>query len=131
MVLTTMRFGRRFREYCVAVCLIATCAAPVAARSAVIGSEQYLNVIDRRASLERIDAVLARANVAAELRRLGVAPELALARAEALNDQELLLLADELENLPAGGSLLGIVGIVFIVLLVLELVGVIDIFNKI
>ena len=40
------------------------------------------------------------------------------------------MLAEDLENLPAGGSVLAVVGIVFIVLLILELVGVIDIFNK-
>ena len=33
--------------------------------------------------------------------------------------------------MPAGGNLLGVIGIAFIVLLILELVGVIDIFNKI
>ena len=75
--------------------------------------------------------MLARAEVAAELRRLGVEPEAALARAEALSDQELQILVDDLENLPAGGSLLGTVGVVFIVLLILELVGAIDIFTKI
>jgi len=101
------------------------------ARAAVISGEQYFQAIDRRESLERIDAVLARAEVAAELRRLGVEPEAALARAEALSDQELQILVDDLENLPAGGSLLGTVGVVFIVLLILELVGAIDIFTKI
>ena len=65
------------------------------------------------------------------LEQLGVDPLAADARIAALTDQELQLLATDLENLPAGGSALGVVGIVFIVLLILELVGVIDIFNKI
>ena len=52
-------------------------------------------------------------------------------RMAALTDQELQLLATDLENMPAGGSLLGALGVAFIVLLILELVGVIDIFNKI
>ena len=52
-------------------------------------------------------------------------------RIAALTDQELELLAAELENMPAGGNIVGAIGIAFIVLLILELVGVIDIFNKI
>lgn len=101
------------------------------AQAGVISAEQYVAAFDRRAAIERIDAVLARDAVREELKRLGVAPEDAFARVAALTDQELALLAENLEQLPAGGNLVGVVGIVFIVLLVLELVGVIDIFKKI
>ena len=41
-----------------------------------------------------------------------------------------MLLHDRLEELPAGGSLLGALGIAAIVVLILELVGAIDIFKK-
>jgi len=90
-----------------------------------------LDVLERRATLDEIDAVLARAEIRRELERLGVDPAETSARVAALSDAELMELADNLENLPAGGSLLGVIGIVFVVLLILELVGVIDIFKKI
>jgi hypothetical protein len=90
-----------------------------------------LDVLERRATLDEIDAVLARAEIQSELQRLGVDPAETSARVAALSDAELSELADNLENLPAGGSVVGIVGVVFIVLLVLEFVGVIDIFKKI
>jgi len=96
----------------------------------VIGAEQFVNVMDRRATIDRINVVLARSEVRQELERLGVDPDNASARVAALNDQELVFLAENLEELPAGGDLLAVVGIVFIVLLILELVGVIDIFKK-
>lgn len=102
-----------------------------AARAGVIGTQQYLTAIDRDAALARIDAVLAREEVRNRLERYGVDPVAANERIAALTDEELALLATELENLPAGGDLLGVVGVVFIVLLILELVGVIDIFSKI
>ena len=76
-------------------------------------------------------AVLAREEVRSRLEQYGVDPLAADARIAALTDQELELLATELENMPAGGDLLAIVGITFIVLLILELTGVIDIFSKI
>jgi hypothetical protein len=102
-----------------------------AAHAGVISTQQYLTAIDREATIERIDAVLAREEVRSRLEQYGVDPVAADARIAALTDQELTLLATELESLPAGGDLLAVVGIAFIVLLILELVGVIDIFNKI
>jgi hypothetical protein len=102
-----------------------------AARADVIGAEQFINTLDRQATLDRIDAVLARSDVQRELERYGVDSAEASERVAALNDQELMLLTDKLEELPAGGSLLAVVGVTFIVILILELVGVIDIFKKI
>jgi hypothetical protein len=104
---------------------------PPGANAGVISTQQYLTAIDREAALARIDAVLAREEVRSRLEHYGVDPVAADERIAALTDQELSLLATELENLPAGGDLLGVVGIVFIVLLILELVGVIDIFSRI
>jgi hypothetical protein len=102
-----------------------------AALAGVISTQQYLAAVDREETRARIDAVLAREEVRSKLEHYGVDPAAADARIAALTDQELELLATELESLPAGGDLLAIVGITFIVLLVLELVGVIDIFSKI
>jgi hypothetical protein len=102
-----------------------------AANAGVITTQQYLTAVDREATLARIDAVLAREEVRNRLEQYGVDPIAADERIAALTDQELSLLATELENLPAGGNLLGVVGVVFIVLLILELVGVIDIFSRI
>jgi hypothetical protein len=101
-----------------------------AAYAGVISTEQLIGVIDRDAAIARIDAVLAREEVREELERLGVDAVQATERVAALTDQELQLLAEDLESLPAGGSALAVVGVVFIVILILELVGVIDIFSK-
>jgi methionine-rich copper-binding protein CopC len=102
-----------------------------AAHAGVISTQEYLAAADRAAMVARIDALLAREEVRRQLEQLGVDATAAAERVAALSDQELQLLAENIENLPAGGSVLGVVGVVFIVLLVLELVGVIDIFNKI
>lgn len=115
---------------CALCCTVSLSFMPIAARADVIGAEQFIDTIDRRATLERIDAVLARSEVQRELERLGVDSAEASERVAALNDQELMLLADRLEELPAGGDLLAVVGIAFVVILILELVGVIDIFKK-
>ena len=110
---------------------VLTASVQSAAHAGVIGTQQYLSVIDRDAALARVDAVLAREEVRSRFEHYGVDPAAANERIAALTDQELEQLATDLENMPAGGNLLGVVGIVFIVLLILELVGVIDIFKKI
>jgi hypothetical protein len=115
---------------CALCCAVSLSFMPIAARADVIGAEQFIDTLDRRATIERIDAVLARSEVQRELERLGVDNAEASERVAALNDQELELLADRLEKLPAGGDLLAVVGIAFVVILILELVGVIDIFKK-
>jgi Skp family chaperone for outer membrane proteins len=117
----------------VLVCLCAFVAATLqqAAHAGVISAEQYLNSVDRQQAVARVNAVLARKQVREELERLGVSPDAASERVAALSDQDLRELSDRLEELPAGGSLLGVVGVVFIVLLILEFVGVIDIFKRI
>jgi hypothetical protein len=116
------------------VALSASILAPSfqsAAYAGVISTQQYLTAVDREATRQRIDAVLAREEVRNRLAQYGVDPAALDERIAALTDQELQLLATDLESMPAGGSLLGTLGVAFIVLLILELVGVIDIFNKI
>lgn len=123
---------RQIRQFvCALCCVVSLTCVQTFARADVIGAEQFIDTLDRRAALERIDAVLARSDVQRELERLGVDSADASERVAALNDQELMLLADRLEELPAGGDLLAVVGITFIVILILELVGVTDIFKKI
>jgi hypothetical protein len=124
--------SQRFTRFiCTVICAIPLVTVQTFAHAGVITPEQYLDLTDRRATLDRVDAVLARAEVQQALSRHGVDPAHASARVAALNDQELVLLAENLEGLPAGGSALGVIGIVFIVLLILELVGVINIFNRV
>lgn len=101
-----------------------------AAYAGVITTEQYLSAVDRQHALERVEAVLAREEVRHQLEQLGVDPAETSARVEALTDAELAQLAQDIENLPAGG-LLSVIGVVFVVLLILELVGVTNIFNRI
>lgn len=125
-----MRRSRLFRTFVLLLSAWSVLCAPMA-RGDVIGTERVLDALERRVTIEQIDAVLARAELKSELERLGVDPAETSERVAALSDAELLELADNLETLPAGGSALGTIGVVFIVLLILELVGVIDIFSKI
>lgn len=113
------------------LCAFVAATLQQGAHASVISAGQYLNSVERQQAVARVNAVLARKQVREELERLGVSPDAASERVAALSDRDLQELSDRLEELPAGGSLLGVVGVVFIVLLILEFVGVIDIFKRI
>lgn len=100
------------------------------AQAAVVGTQQALAVDARDARISEIQASLARGDVRQAMVGLGVDPAHAGSRVAALSDRELEQLQGQLNSLPAGGDVLGLIGAVFVVLLILELTGVIDIFKK-
>jgi hypothetical protein len=103
-------------------------AQPV--RAEIIGTQKLLEMQQRNNQIDQIDQFLARSEVRKQLIQWGVDPADAQTRVTALSSEELQLVAEQLETLPAGGSVLAVVGGVFVVLLILELVGVTNIFTS-
>lgn len=99
------------------------------AHAEAVGTADYLQVLDRQSNLATIDAALMRDDVQRQLASLGVDAADAQARVARLSDVELATLAEQVDSLPAGGSVFAVIGIVFVVLLILEVTGVIDIFK--
>ena len=83
------------------------------------------------ASLDRIQTMLAREEVANEFRAFGVDQSAIEARLEGMTTAELIALEGRIDENNAGGSALGTIGAVFLVLLILEVVGVTDVFKGI
>ncbi|MDX1556262.1 MAG: PA2779 family protein [Xanthomonadales bacterium] len=101
------------------------------ASAALIETGDALSIDARQDRIAEIQTQLARDDVQRALTDLGVDPLEAQSRVESLSDQELLLLEQELETLPAGGDgFFALLGVIFVVLLVLELVGVTNVFTK-
>ena len=100
------------------------------AAAAVIDTQQAVAMDAREQRMAAVSATLAREDVRSAMIELGVEPQQAQLRVASLSDAELAQLEGQLQQLPAGGSALGLVGAVFLVLLILEITGVIDIFKK-
>lgn len=98
--------------------------------AAVIDTQQAVTMDAREQRIAAVSATLAREDVRSAMIELGVEPQQAQLRVASLSDAELAQLEGQLQQLPAGGSALGLVGAVFLVLLILEITGVIDIFKK-
>jgi len=120
-----------FRRACVAVLSASLISLGMQAPAAagVVGTAEAITSQDSNARAV-VDATLARADVRAELERMGVNAADVEGRLDALSDAEVATLAGQIGEAPAGGDALAVIGIVFVVLIILELVGVIDIFKK-
>ena len=98
--------------------------------AAVIDTQQAVTMDAREQRIAAVSATLAREDVRSAMIELGVEPQQAQLRVASLSDAELARLEGQLQQLPAGGSALGLGGAVFLTLLILEITGVIDIFKK-
>lgn len=76
----------------------------------------------------RISAFLDRSDVIAQMQKQGVTASEAKARVYALTDDEAHNIAGKLDQLPAGGDILGLLFTVFIILLITDILGLTKVF---
>jgi hypothetical protein len=102
------------------------------ARAALVPTAQVVQEANGEQTRAQLQAMLARADVQAQLEAWGVDPQEAQARVNTLTEQELQTVSAQMEQLPAGGSTLGTIAvvslIVFLVLLFTDIMGYTDIF---
>lgn len=97
----------------------------------VIGSSDLISAEQRVDRISRIEALVARADVAEQLQRFGVTAAVVSTRVQNLTDSELVELEQSIDRQIAGGTdAVGVIGVVFLVLMILELVGVTDVFKS-
>lgn len=98
----------------------------------MIGTETVLDATRGQEARDYLNRILAREDVRASLVAQGIDPLEAKVRVDSLSDAEVVSLTDQIEQLPAGGSALGIILgtalIVFLVLLITDILGYTDIF---
>jgi len=103
------------------------CFLPVT-QAAMIGTGQMLDHSRVQQDRTHVKVLLNRADLAAQLKSAGVDPAQLQARVDALTDEEVTLLADQLDQLPAGSGILGTALLVFLVLLATDILGYTEVF---
>ncbi len=123
----------RFHRTCAALVSVSllSLGLQAPALAGIIGTTDVIAAVPERSDLDVIRGALAGAEVRERLAALGVDPAEIDGRLAALSATELATLAGNIEQAPAGGSVLAVVGVVFVVLLLLEYTGTIDIFKKV
>ncbi len=103
-------------------------AAPASVGSDLITTQAALNAERGQADRERIQEILTRTDVQEQLVAQGVDPAEVEARVAALSDAEAAQMAEQLEQLPAGASVVGALFAVFVILLVTDILGLTNVF---
>lgn len=99
-----------------------------AAHAGMIGTEAVVNAAQSQQHRERLHSALNRDDVQAQLLARGVDPAQVQARVDSLTDEEMQTLATNMDQLPAGGSVVGALVLIFLVLLVTDLLGLTSVF---
>lgn len=102
------------------------------ATAAMIGTETVVDKAQAESARAYLDTIMAREDVQKGLVDRGINPQEAKARIDSLTDAEVIVVAAQFENLPAGSgaieTLLVVALIAFLVLLITDLAGYTDIF---
>ncbi|MBK8162919.1 MAG: PA2779 family protein [Gammaproteobacteria bacterium] len=122
-----LRFSRTVSAT-VTVGILSLCLHLPSANAAMIGTEAVVQATQAQQDRSRIHEALNREEVGKKLSALGVDPAQVQARVAALTDTEAQQLAQKLDTMPAGGSVLGVVLTIFLVLLITDLLGWTDVF---
>ncbi|HZQ73374.1 MAG TPA: PA2779 family protein [Burkholderiales bacterium] len=93
-----------------------------AAQAGTIATDDAISAQQAVQDRARVKALVARPEVARALAKLGIAPEKAGARVNAMTDQEVVALAGKLDALPAGGALSNTDFLLVIVVLLLVVI---------
>lgn len=98
---------------------------PSSSIAGIVATDQVYASVKR----DQVKDFLDRAEVRAKMQALGVDPDAARARVDALGDDEVATLTGEIDRLPAGGTdVLTVVLVVFIILLITDILGVTKVF---
>lgn len=111
----------------VMLCML-TMVAPSSAWAGMVGTEQTVNHALAEQGRAKIMAAIEREDVAAQLQARGVTVREAQARVSSLTDEEVLQVSGKMDQLPAGGDILGTAVFIFLVLLVTDILGFTKIF---
>lgn len=99
------------------------------AQAAMIQTKDLATQTAASADKDRINQFLAQDNVREQLTKQGYAPAEIAARIDSLSGAEISLLAQKIDELPAGGiNVLGVAAMIFLVLLFTDIMGFTNIF---
>lgn len=127
-----LRQSARAIAVCMAIVMLMTSLPYNYAQAAMVSTDQVVAQSEVAGDRARVMQFMAREDVRQQLQALGIDPDEAARRTESLSDEEIQQIADKMDELPAGQSVIGVlffvVVVLFLVLLITDLLGVTDVF---
>ncbi len=96
--------------------------------AAMVDNNALLNQAQHALSINQIIDMLDREEIQQTLTSMGIDPSSAKYRVSQMNNTELAALNQNLEKMPAGSGVLGVILTVFIVLVITDMLGATDVF---
>ena len=100
----------------------------VPVQAAMVGTPAVIQAEQGRVDRQELLRMLAREDVRNQLTEMGIDPEVASQRVAALTDDEVAALNQRVQDLPAGGDVLGLLLLLFIIFLITDMIGATDVF---
>jgi hypothetical protein len=98
-------------------------------QAAIVSTEQVVTAAAAEQNRAKVAATFERADVQAELQKMGVSTDEARARVAAMSDAEAASVANKIDSLPAGGDgIVGAIVFIFVLLLVTDILGLTKVF---
>jgi hypothetical protein len=98
------------------------------AQAAMIGNEQIVNQNLTYQTRDGLQQLFAQETARQQLQAWGISPDQIKSRIDSLTDAELARINQQVNDLHAGGSVLGILLVIFIVFVITDVIGATDIF---
>ncbi len=117
----------RFLTALLAVSILFVSVQP-AANAAIVSTSELVAIEQSEIGREYLLNSLEREEVRTALTSQGVDLEMAKQRVASMTDEEVKALNQKMEEMPAGGGVVGVVIIIFLVLVITDLVGWTDVF---
>lgn len=98
------------------------------AQAAMISNDMIINQVQHSSAKAQLMQAINRTDVKDRLLSMGVKPEDIESRVNLMTHEEIAQLNQQIDELPAGGSILGVLLIIFIVFVITDVIGATDIF---
>jgi hypothetical protein len=116
---------KRLTATIAAFCLFSA-SLPLPAQAGMVGTDEVISAT--QGVQERVNDLLARQDVRDALAARGVDPAEVQARVRALTDDEARMLAQRIDEMPAGGNVIGVLFAIFVILLITDILGLTKVF---
>lgn len=98
------------------------------AQAAMIANDVIINQAQQRDARTELMQTIQRADVRAQLVSMGVSQAAVESRIDLMTHEEIARLNQQIDELPAGGDVLGVLLVIFIVFVITDVIGATDIF---
>ncbi|RUM92625.1 MAG: hypothetical protein DSZ27_02400 [Thiomicrospira sp.] len=106
--------------------LLSVITLPV--QAAMLNTQQLVQESSMTSERAKLNAMMQREDIQSQFLEMGVSPEEVQQRVAALTDAEVAQLNHQMEQVPAGGDVLGVLVLIFLVFIITDIIGATDVF---